>query len=212
MGAHERPHNALLTAEGESTARLLMMCAAEYDCLDSEVMTRFAQVAALYDLRSDETAQSNTALAYVTRCVIVTEMFVFQRALSVLDQHARSISSPIFAEMYKTRRKSVDSSWENLASTLAVWPGLKIKDMSDWPAMNGYIAARNSWAHGQGRLTDRQRRNMGQTAKALSDAGLVLRGGTISVRPNQVIEVARTCRRFITDVDHATAAYVASVT
>jgi hypothetical protein len=189
---------ALLTEEAEKASELLMFSAAEHERLRGSTIGWIG----------DPSGGANAALSYVMRCVIVVEMFTFQRVIALADEHAAGIASPVFEKLYAAHRKTIENSWDSALSTLETWPGVFPKNYSEYPALRGYIRARNSWAHGHGQLTHRQLGELQQARKELADAGFSLAGHYVNVRPDQVLEVARTCRSFVRKLDAATKAYL----
>jgi hypothetical protein len=192
--------DAILTEEAENACELLMLSAAEHE--------RFRR--ATIGWTGDPSTGANAALSYVVRCVIVVEMYTFQRVITLSDGHAAGITSPVFEKLYREHRKTIENSWANALGALEVWPGVYPKGYSEYPALRGYIQARNSWAHRHGQLTDRQLRELPQARKELTDAGFSLMGRYVTVRPDQVLPVARTCRSFVRKVDAETKAHLHS--
>lgn len=182
----------VLTAEAEEACGLLMTTAAEH-----ERSTTFAQ--GWFD---DHSTRTRSALSYVMRLVVLVEVFTFQRAIQVSDIHAAGIASPVFEHLYKAHRKEIDRSWENALKSLNLWPAIEAKNFPEWQGgLRGYIIARNCWAHGHGRLTDRYLNNSQATTKHLGEAGFSISAQHVVVDPSQVRVVARTCRRFVERID-----------
>lgn len=84
-----------------------------------------------------------------------------------------------------------------------------MRKYSEFPALEGYILARNSWAHGHGRLTAQQLAEPERTSVQVEHADLEIVDGHVKVRPEQVIVVARTCRDFVRKVDRGTKEHLA---
>lgn len=190
--------DAVLTDEAENASELLMLSAAEHE--------RFRGLTIGWT--GDSSAGANAALSYVMRCVVVVEMYTFQRVIALSDEHAAGIASPIFEKLYKAHRNTIENSWDNALSALETWPSVFPKRYSEYPALRGYIRARNSWAHGHGHLTSRQERELPKVRTELADAEFTLVGGYVTVRPDQVLHVARTCRSFVRKLDVAARAYL----
>jgi hypothetical protein len=189
---------ALLTEEAENACELLMLSAAEHE--------RFQ--ASTGGWTGDPLAGANAALSYVMRCVVVVEMYTFERVITLSDGHAAGITSPVFETLYREHRKTIENSWANALRALEVWPGVSPKNYSEYPALRGYIQARNSWAHRHGKLTNRQCRELRQVQKELADAGFSLESRYVTVRPDQVLPVTRTCRSFVCKLDAETKAHL----
>jgi hypothetical protein len=185
---------AVLTEEAEETCDLLMVTSAEHERL-STLTAGWA---------GDPTSSQRVALSYVMRFVVLVEVFAFQRTLQLSDVHAGTILSPVFDKLYAAHRKRIEDSWDNALAALTLWPGVSPKNYAEYPALRGYILARNSWAHGYGRLTQRQVNDWSTTEKHITAAGFSIVAEHVVVHSAQVRDVARTCRSFVKKLDRGT--------
>lgn len=76
-------------------------------------------------------------------------------------------------------------------------------DCSRWPALQGYIQARNTVQHGLGMLTDQQlsRRRRNQTLEQLSSADIPVLGDRVVVDEMVVANCRKACEQFIVELD-----------
>ncbi len=189
---------AVLTEEAEEICGQLMVTSAEHE--------RIANVAVGWS--TDPTSGQRLALSYVMRLVVLVEVFTFQRTLELSDIHAGTIVSPVFDKLYVAHRRQIEASWDNALAALSVWPSVSPRKYGEHPALRGFILARNSWAHGYGRLTSRQLSDLATTEKHVADAGFSINAGYVVVLPSQVHSVAKTCRSFVQKLDRGTSPYL----
>lgn len=103
---------SVLSEQAEETSELLMLCAAEHG------KVRRATAGWMFDSGDG----SSTALSYVMRCVILVEVFTFQRVVDLSDVHAGTVVSPVFDHLYRAHRRQIDRSWNNAIQALELWP------------------------------------------------------------------------------------------
>lgn len=106
--------------------------------------------------RALQMSDSLRSLAEIAALHSRAEIFYFDASLALLDAHANQFESPMLASLYRERRKRLDSTWDSMAAALTDWLDKNPRGLTSWKAVEPYRQLRNSWAHGQGRLTRRQ--------------------------------------------------------
>ncbi len=93
--------------------------------------------------------------------------------------------------------KKREKAWLNLAIDLA-------NGYSGWPALMGFVEARNAIQHGGGKLTDQQlSRYKVRTLGVFAAAGIRLNGDALILSTNDVVRCDGVCSGFIRWLDAA---------
>jgi hypothetical protein len=134
---------------------------------------------------------SKKALSTISEIVGHVEIFVIES----LTEHAGFIcanSPPPIPELTMASiRRSVESNWNERRKFAKDWLGADLEVLAWWKRWLGFVESRNAWAHGLGRLTERQRRDK-EVLSNLRAAGLEVRLLDVVARPTDVRQCARS--------------------
>jgi len=98
---------------------------------------------------------------------------------------------------------SASASWGRRLETFKRVHGIQLSKCDGWKEVDASTHARNSVAHGLGRLTASQRQNP-SFPMLVGRVGITVSGGAIVVSDAAVANVRDACRRFIVAIDAAT--------
>ncbi|WP_433464060.1 hypothetical protein [Spirillospora sp. CA-128828] len=91
------------------------------------------------------------------------------------------------------------STWQEQKRSYKEWLGVE----EDWKAVERLAEARNAVAHGLGKLTKRQLRNVQSVKSKLAAAGIAVEGTTIVLSDASLAAATSACRDFIERLDLA---------
>lgn len=95
-------------------------------------------------------------------------------------------------------------TWDGALQAWAKIFGIKIRPSGGgFDVLEGFIAARNTIAHGLGTLTPKQLRGRAAVAQQLSRAGFALAGDTLNVEARHVLGCAAVVETFVLWLDEA---------
>jgi hypothetical protein len=185
----------LLSQQAEDSCRLVWFAVAAHE--------RAAHLVRVDDKSASRwgaDATSSSALSAISEIVTHVEVFVVES----FTEHARVIvekaPQPIPDIVMATVSKSVESNWTERRNFLKSWLGVESNAVPWWRSWNGFVEARNAWAHGLGRLTSRQRKNQEAVAN-IQVAGLDLRSSQIFAREDDVRRCATVAVEVVQWID-----------
>lgn len=140
--------------------------------------------------------------ALLLRYVSITEAYVDALMAELLLQ---KVGPPtvLLRSMVHEIELSASASWPKRQEAFKRVHGFQLSKRDGWKEVEGSTHARNSVAHGLGRLTASQRQNPNFPAW-VGRVGILVSGGVIIVSDAAVENVRAACRRFIVDIDAAT--------
>ena len=130
---------------------------------------------------------SRRTLASIASFTAFAEMFMVERMLDAVLTELSTFGSGPERRFQADLRRDIENTFMSRVTLLETWYQLRLRDWPRWSELNGFIEARNSWAHGQGRLTRQQ--DARQADAQIKSAGMQVVAGTI--RCNK--ETARRC-------------------
>ena len=138
----------------------------------------------------------------VLRYVSITEAYVDALMADLLAQKMGPPSA-LLRRLVHEIELSASASWPKRHESFKRIHGFQLSKCDGWKEVDGATHARNSIAHGLGRLTASQRQNP-NFASLVGRVGINVSGGAIVVPDAAVDAVYDACRRFIVAVDAAT--------
>jgi hypothetical protein len=132
---------------------------------------------------------SRRCLISVASFTAFAEMFMVERLLTLVVDTLKSFGPGPKKTFEGMLNSKVENSFMERVSIMEAWFGMDLRSWSAWNEWNGFLEARNAWAHGQGRLTRQQeRRNAGRYVTA---AGMTLDDGVIRCNAETARRAAR---------------------
>ncbi|MFG2800287.1 hypothetical protein [Streptomyces pseudovenezuelae] len=199
-----------MSESAEMACRSIMYICADWEpvarSIDEEDRTSLARIADSDFLSSSESAQ---CLSYLARLVSQGESFTFGRIRNAVESHVAASGSPMLLQLYEKNRNSLDSTWDSALSALRDWLSVDLRGVTSWERVKFLIELRNAAAHGGGRFTERQRKNLQQfekIKKEIRNMGYEVKGGRIIVFRGAIRKEARSLCAFIQEVDDLTRA------
>jgi len=136
------------------------------------------------------------------RYVSVTEAYVDALMADLLFQRLGP-PTMLLRSMVHEIELSASANWSKRIEAFKRVHGAQLSKCDAWTEVEGATHARNSIAHGLGRLTASQRQNV-NFASWVGRIGITVSGGTMVVSDAAVENVHNACRRFIVAIDAAT--------
>lgn len=137
--------------------------------------------------------------ATLIRLLSITEAFASDMLSREVDRAVavgRNLTATKVAEEAIIRGTS---TWSDQKKSYKDW--LDINE--DWKAVERLAEARNSAAHGLGKLTRRQLRNEQGVKSRLHAAGIIVKDNTVMLSDESLAQAAAACRDFIERLDRA---------
>jgi hypothetical protein len=153
------------SVQGQATVESINIALAHHQWIESSVVSPRGTWHLLDDV-------SRRSLATIASCTAFTEMFMVDVVLRAVLDRVRSFGPGPEESFYPTLSKQVENNFFERVSLLQTWFGIDLRSWERWSEWNGFVEARNAWAHGQGELT-RQQRNRGAAAK-IEAAGMTV--------------------------------------
>lgn len=138
----------------------------------------------------------------VLRYVSITEAYVDALMADLLVQKLGSPTALLRSLVHEIEL-SASANWSKRHESFKRIHGLQLAKCDGWKAVDAATHARNSIAHGLGRLTASQRQNP-NFANLVGVVGITVSGGAIVVSDSAVDAVHDACRQFVIAVDAAT--------
>lgn len=136
------------------------------------------------------------------RYLSITEAYIDALMADLLAQKLGPPSA-LLRSMVHEIELAASANWSKRHESFKRIHGFQLSKCDAWKEVDGATYARNSIAHGLGRLTASQRQNP-NFATLVGRIGISVSGGAIVVSDAAVDAVFDACRRFIIAVDSAT--------
>lgn len=134
------------------------------------------------------------------RLVSVCEAFVDRLFMDLMEEKTMSGGDRIRERLVEDVEVAASSNWLRRREAFERYHGLNLTKVTGWPKLEAAVAARNSVAHGLGRITATQRRSS-VLRKKLSTIGVSTIDGRIIVSRTSVEVVYFAGREFVRGVD-----------
>lgn len=147
--------------------------------------------------------ESSLALSSISNIAAHVELFVTVAVIEKIGHGLQKLPAKAGTHVLGALAKEVESNWDGRLTILTEFTGKSVKqDWPNWMAWNGFIAARNAWAHGQGKLTRRQLRDK-SLDNSVTAAGLIRIGDQLRADDAAVRRAALLGEELIDMVDVA---------
>lgn len=158
---------------------------------------------ALTDLRDAWPAlvnESSLGLNSISGIIAHTELYVTECASRAVEVGIKNAPQAAMKAIMSGERKRYEGTWPARVEVLKTWAGISISQWTHWQIFDGYVNARNAWAHGRGQLT-RQQLSKPDVAQALARAGLSVENNVVVVDSVSVSNCASTATALVRFVD-----------
>lgn len=135
--------------------------------------------------------------ATLVRLLSITESFAADLLSREVSREIANGQSLIAIKLAEEAVIRATSTWQEQKKGYKDWLGVEV----DWKAIERLAEARNSVAHGLGRLTKRQLRNEQSVKSKLKAAGITVEGDRIILSDKSLLTAALSCRNFIESLD-----------
>lgn len=133
------------------------------------------------------------------RLISITESYVDAISVSLLSQSV-DMSLAVLSRMVEDIELSSSGNWPARQSAFQLHHQLKLSSCARWGDLQAAIQVRNCLAHGLGRLTAKQRKNIG-LANQLAVLDVAIGAGRMYFGTLTVSTTAAVCTAFVSDID-----------
>jgi hypothetical protein len=183
---------SIRSQEGEDVSEFIWLAVAAYD--KSERASR-----AIEDWRGEYNL-GRAALTAISEIVSHVEVFVVASLIGHANLASTGLSNPIPEIVMDSISKPVEGSWAGRRKFIKTWLNEDVSSEGWWRGWQGFVEARNAWAHGLGRLTSRQQDNR-EVLSNIAAAGLVIRALKVIGGPDDVRRCARSAVEVVDWID-----------
>lgn len=177
---------------GEDVCEFVWLAVAAYDKAERGFRS-------LEDWR-DDGSSSRSVLSAVSEIVSHVEVFVVESLITHAKLASAGTAQPIPEIVMTSISKPLESSWNERKKFITAWLGVQVVNAGWWRTWQGFVDARNAWAHGLGRLTPRQR-NTPDVLVNLAAAGFTVHDSEVVATREDVRKCAKAAVEVIDWID-----------
>lgn len=137
--------------------------------------------------------------ATLIRLLSITESFAAGLLSSEIDSEASAANSELVSKIAEDAVLDGTASWNEQENSYKNWLGIR----EDWKTVGQLAEARNSVAHGLGKLTRRQKKKEQSVRTKLKAVGINVHDDNIVLSDDILAAAAESCRDFIERLDRA---------